>query len=302
MKNDPSHDGLLAIGDEVGGFRVTGVIRSGQSNNVYAALSPDGLAVAMKEYFPRKLAKRLPSGRIGVADERAKRQFEIGVKGFVNEAVALAEIRSELLAQYVTSFRENGTAYLMTALEPGQTLEAWARQIVKAGKHPDEGDLRYIFWSLLHAVQVMHDRGFLHLDIKPSNVIMRDENTPILIDLGGARRFPRDPRVSSVSVSNFTPGFAAPEQHTESLDALGPATDIYGIGASILYCMSGRLPPVATDRMPKPGVADPAGEMLAKCTRRYSKQLIEIVQGCLALDLSERYDNVRALQNLISSR
>lgn len=292
----PSTEGLLAIGAVVQGYRITRVMRSGQSNNVYVATSPTGNEVALKEYFPRKLAKRLPSGRIGVANEKIKIQFESGVKGFVNEAIALAEIKSDLLATYVAAFRENGTAYLITALEPGETLEQWARRQLKAGRYPGEPDLRYVFWALLHAVQVMHDRGFLHLDIKPSNVMMRDENTPILIDLGGARRYPFVN--SAISVSNYTPGFAAPEQHAEQHQALCPATDIYGIGSSILYCMTGKIPPLASDRHTN----DTFPDYIRRCVNRYSEQLIAIVTKCMAVPLPERHHSIAELQNLISSQ
>lgn len=297
-RRDPLAEGLLSPDTIVGGYRIVRVIRSGQSNNVYAAISPSGQEVALKEYFPRKVARRLPSGRIGVPNEKSKLQFESGVKGFVNEAIALAEIKSELLAQYVAAFRENGTAYIITVLEPGETLEQWARRSIKAGKYPNEADLRFIFWSLLHAVQVMHDRGFLHLDIKPSNVMMRDENTPILIDLGGARRFPHTPSLNPISVSNYTPGFAAPEQHAERQDLFCPATDIYGIGSSILYCMVGKVPPQASERKK----ADTLSELIARCKSEYSPQLIRVVSECMAMDMSIRTGNVRNLQNVISSQ
>ena len=297
-RRDPLAEGLLAPDTVVRGYVILRVIRSGQSNNVYAALSPTGQEVAIKEYFPRKLARRLPSGRLGVPNEKSKMQFESGVKGFVNEAIALAEIKSDLLAQYVAAFRENGTAYLITALEPGETLEQWARRLIKAGTYPSEPDLRFIFWALLHAVQVMHERGFLHLDIKPSNVMMRDENTPILIDLGGARRFPRLPTNQAISVSNYTPGFAAPEQHAERHDDFCPATDIYGIGASILYCMTGKIPPLASDRRKKDGLPD----LMSRCTGRYSDQLIDVVTECMHMELDKRRGNVKELQNVISSQ
>jgi hypothetical protein len=289
-------EGLLPIGAVVQGYKITRLMRAGQSNNVYVATSPTGLEVAIKEYFPRKLAKRLPSGRIGVVSEKIKTQFDSGVKGFVNEAIALAEIKSDLLATYVAAFRDKGTAYIITALEPGETLELWARKQLKSGKYPKEADLRFVFWALLHAVQVMHDRGFLHLDIKPSNVMMRDENTPILIDLGGARRYPFVN--SAISVSNYTPGFAAPEQHAELHQQLCPATDIYGIGSSILYCMTGKIPPLAADR----AANDSFPEYIKRCNGRYTEQLIQIVTRCMAVKIDERYDCVKDLQNLISSQ
>lgn len=298
-RRDPLAEGLLSPDTIVRGYTIVRVIRSGQSNNVYAAISPLGQEVAVKEYFPRKLARRLPSGRLGVPNEKSKIQFESGVKGFVNEAIALAEIKSDLLAQYVAAFRDNGTAYLITALEPGETLEQWARRLIRSRAYPTEADLRFIFWTLLHAVQVMHERGFLHLDIKPSNVIMRDENTPILIDLGGARRFPHASNLSSaISVSNYTPGFAAPEQHAEKVNLFCPATDIYGIGSSILYCMTGKIPPLASERRKK----DNLDEYQVRCNGRYTPQLIEIVGECMGMDLEKRRSNIKELQNVISSQ
>lgn len=293
---DDLAEGLLLPGATIRGYLIVRIIRSGQSNNVYAAISPDGQDVAIKEYFPRRLAKRMASGRLGVASEKIKIQFESGVKGFISEAVALAEIRSDLLAKYVGAFRENGTAYLITALEPGDTLEEWSRSIFRARMRPTEADLRYIFWTLLNAVQVMHERGFLHLDIKPSNVIMRDVNTPILIDLGGARRYPHSVQ-DVVSASNYTPGFAAPEQHAEQLHDFGPCTDIYGVGSSILYCMTGRVPPLASLR----ASMDTIEELFDRCSGFYSEQFITIVRMCLSLDVSMRCSSVKQLQNLISS-
>lgn len=295
-------EGLLAPDAIVRGYRVVRVMRAGQSNNVYVGISPTGQDVAIKEYFPRKFARRLPSGRIGVLTDRMRQQFETGVKGFVLEAVALAEIRSNLLAQFLAAFRENGAAYLITAMEPGETLEQQARRIIKAktpgAEFPLEADLRLIFWSLLHAVQVMHDAKFLHLDIKPSNVIMRDEFTPVLIDLGGARRFPYEPDRHTVSVSNYTPGFAAPEQHQEKASELCPATDLYGIGASILYCMTGKIPPLGSERLKE----DTLEVLLRRCDGRYSPQMVDIVRRCMAIDLVDRFVHVKDAQNLIASQ
>lgn len=291
-------EGLLPPDTIVRGYRVARVLRAGQSNNVYVGVSPTGQEVAIKEYFPRRFSRRLASGRIGVPTRDSQARFEAGVKGFVNEAIALAEIKSDLLARYVVAFRENGTAYLMTVMEPGETLETWARRLIRLGTYPNESDLRLIFWCLLHAVQVMHDRGFLHLDIKPSNVVMRDEFTPVLIDLGGARRFPFNPGIHHVSVSNYTPGFAAPEQHQEKSHDLCPATDIYGIGASIVYCMSGRIPPLGLERLQTDSLSD----LLKKCEARYSREFVEIVEGCLRVELGQRSSNIKILQNVIASR
>jgi serine/threonine protein kinase len=295
----PSVDtGLLALGSVVQGYRIVSLIRAGRVNNVYVAESVQSQErVALKEYFPRALGRRLPSGRIGIASDANKQQFEAGVRGFINEAIALSAIKSDLLVQFVAAFREFGTAYVVTKFETGQTLEDWSRVYFKGeGVGPSEADLRVIFWMLLHAVSAMHEKGYLHLDIKPSNVILKDKHSPILIDLGGARRFP-EAAGPEISVSTYTKGFAAPEQCDNKRSLFGPGTDIYGIGASILYCMTERVPPHATDRRRD----DTLSRLLDRCRGRYSDDLIVLVDHCMALDLSARHCDVQKLQNVIAS-
>ena len=291
-------DGVLGAGDEVRGYRIARVLRAGQANNVYQGFDRSGREVAIKEYFPRKLARRLASGRISVPTERAKLQFEEGVKAFISEAATMASIKSRLIAKFVGVFRENGTAYLVTVMEPGQTLEEWFRSLRTKKLYPTESDVRLVFWTLLHAVEAVHRYGYLHLDIKPSNVVLREESRSVLLDLGGARRFPHEPDAKAALVWNYTPGFAALEQHLERSTALCPATDIYGVGASIMYCMTGKIPPVAIDRLQE----DRIGDLIDRCHMRYSSDLIGIVERCMRVSLDDRADNIRVVQSAVAAR
>lgn len=287
----------LAPGSVVRGYEIERQLRKGRSSIVYLGRSPSGERVAIKEYFPRSVVQRLPSGRVRVTSDDESGRFAAGASAFLREGVTIASIRCDLLVQQMGVFRENGTAYLVTRYEPGDTLEEFTRHHHDLRKNVHEDDVRFIYYTLLNAVSEMHKRGFVHLDIKPSNVIMRDANTPVLIDLGAARPFP-DTAGASFYIANYTPGFAAPEQYEDAPTRLGPWTDIYGIGASIYYCIS-KLTPQPADLRLQNDTLVPASTAFKG---RYTRQLLEAVDRCMALNLEDRYQDVKPLQLILCSR
>lgn len=287
----------LAPGSVVKGYTIEKQLRKGRSSIVYTGHSVSGEKVAIKEYFPKSVVQRLPSGRVRVTDEHESARFSAGSSAFLREGVTIASIRCDLLVQQMGVFRENGTAYLVTRYESGDTLEEFTRKHHDAKSNVHEDDVRFIYYTLLNAVGEMHKRGFVHLDIKPSNVIMRDANTPILIDLGAARPYP-DTSGMGYYIANYTPGFAAPEQYEDTPSNLGPWTDIYGIGASIYYCISKMTPQPADLRLKGDELAPAAVAFKG----RYSRQLLEAVDKCMALDMKDRYPDVKPLQLILCSR
>jgi len=152
-----------------------------------------------------------------------------------------------------------------------------------------------MFTLLLNGLREVHSNKLLHLDIKPANIYLRDEGTPVLLDFGAARQtltgaaFKLNPM--------YTPGFAPPEQYDKH-ELMGPWSDIYSIGASIFACLSGMAPQAANLRTER--------DRYVSATRiwqgKYSRQLLETVDWCLELDHLKRPQSVLALQKVLQRR
>jgi serine/threonine protein kinase len=134
----------------------------------------------------------------------------------------------------------------------------------------------------------------LHLDIKPANIFITDENKAVLIDFGAAREVLS--KEGNFIRPMYTPGFAAPEMYRRD-STMGPWTDIYAIGACMFACMQGYPPTEAPQRLTN----DQMVATLKKSQGVYSDNLIEVVQWCMALDPLARPQSVFALQKELNS-
>ncbi|MEK9720407.1 MAG: serine/threonine protein kinase, partial [Quisquiliibacterium sp.] len=108
-----------------------------------------------------------------------------------------------------------------------------------------EHHLRRLFDKVMNGLREVHANRLLHLDLKPANVYLRADATPILLDFGAARQtLTQDaPKLFPM----YTPGFAAPELYRKAQN-LGPWTDIYGVGACMYACMKGASPQQSDER------------------------------------------------------
>ena len=138
----------------------------------------------------------------------------------------------------------------------------------------------------------MHANRLLHLDLKPANIYLRLDGTPLLLDFGAARRTPD--ATSRKLFPMYTPGFAAPELYRRT-QQLGPWTDVYGIGASMFGCMSGQPPQPADQRE----LEDKLSQAIDALAEHYSRPLLDLVAWCLKLDPLERPQSVFALQRAL---
>jgi serine/threonine protein kinase len=186
-------------------------------------------------------------------------------------------------------FRANDTVYLVMRYERGRTLQ---QHIVNRRGSLEEAWIRKTFAELLNGLREVHSNKLLHLDIKPGNIYVRNDGTPLLIDFGAARQTLSD-EVKKLPPT-FTPGFASPEQHAKR-DDLGPWSDVYSVGASMYACFAGAPPQSANDRMEKDNL-EPARRALAG---KYSAELLDTVDWCLRLDHMERPQSVFSLQKAL---
>lgn len=281
----------LAPDVQVGGYRVVRKLASGGFGVVYLAVGPDGARVALKEYLPASLVERGAGEATPVVPPDKLALYRLGLKSFFEEGRSLAQISHPSVVSVLNFFRENETVYMVMNYLEGASLQEFvitAREL-KRKKIFRESTIRSLYDDILQGLRVVHQHKMLHLDIKPANVFITDDNKPILIDFGAAREVlnQQDKRFRPM----YTPGFAAPEMYKRE-GSFGPWTDIYAIGACIYACMTGYPPYEATQRMEK----DRLPAQLSKLRGVYSDNLIEIVEWCMSLDAMARPQSVFNLQ------
>ncbi|MFZ5482745.1 MAG: serine/threonine protein kinase [Pseudomonadota bacterium] len=276
----------LPTGFRLGEYTIDRKIGGGGFSLVYLAFDPNGLPVAIKEYMPDGMVTRDEHYAVKPASEDKEKTFRHGMKYFFDEGRTLANIRHPNVVEVNNFFRANDTVYMVMRYERGKTLQ---RHIQELREEPmREGFVRGVFIQLLNGLREIHSQRLLHFDIKPSNIYIRQDGSPLLIDFGAARQ-------SLLSdqkyVPMYTPGFAAPEQYNQR-DRLGPWTDIYGIGASMYACVAKHPPPPASERMVEDKLVPAAKEFAGK----YSSDFLNLIDSLLRLAYTERPQSVFAVQ------
>lgn len=262
---------------------------------VYLALDPQGQQVAVKEYLPASLASRGLGELLPQVQPDKLSLYRLGLKSFFEEGRALAQISHASVVSVLNFFRENDTVYMVMNYLEGASLQDFiitARDLKKQ-KVFRESTIRSLFDEILRGLRIVHQHKMLHLDIKPANIFVTDDNKSVLIDFGAAREVLS--KEGSFIRPMYTPGFAAPEMYRRDA-SMGPWTDIYAIGACIYACMQGYPPNDAPQRQEK----DRLSLALSRLRGVYSDNLIEVVEWCMALDSLSRPQSVFALQKELS--
>jgi serine/threonine protein kinase len=279
----------------IGGYRIVRKVAAGGFGVVYLALDPQGQQVAVKEYLPASLATRGVGEMLPQVQPDKLSLYRLGLKSFFEEGRALAQISHASVVSVLNFFRENDTVYMVMNYLEGASLQDFiitARELKKQ-KVFRESTIRSLFDEVLRGLRIVHQHKMLHLDIKPANIFVTDENKAVLIDFGAAREVLS--KEGSFVRPMYTPGFAAPEMYRRD-SAMGPWTDIYAIGACIYACMQGYPPNDAPQRQEK----DRLSLALSRLRGVYSDNMIEVVEWCMALDPLSRPQSVFALQKELS--
>lgn len=283
----------LPEGLELGGYRIVKKIAVGGFSIVYLAEDVSGRQVAIKEYLPAAIATRKPGQFAPVIDAPNLELYRLGMKCFFDEGRALTAIVHPNVVRVLNFFRAHNTVYMVMGYEQGRSLQEHLNRRRQQQKRPlvSERTIRSVFLQVMDALREVHMRKLLHLDLKPANIYLRDDGTPILLDFGAARQTLQSGQAQLHPI--YTPGFAAPELHARG--ELGPWTDIYSIGASIFCCMLGVPPPSASERQQ----TDTLSTTIEPIQSMYSEALVGLVQRSLAIDPLARPQSIYALQKLL---
>ena len=279
----------------IGGYRVVRKISAGGFGVVYLAVDKEGQQVAIKEYLPSALTMRDQGELVPhVAPEKLS-LYRLGLKSFFEEGRSLAQISHPSVVSVLNFFRQNETVYMVMNYLEGATLQDFivtARDLKKQ-KVFRESTIRSLFDEILRGLRIVHQHKMLHLDLKPANIFITNDNKAVMLDFGAAREVLN--KEGNFTRPMYTPGFAAPEMYRRD-STMGPWTDIYAIGACIYSCMQGYPPNDAPQRLEK----DRLALSLTRMRGVYSDNLIEVVEWCMSLDPLSRPQSVFALQKELS--
>ena len=212
--------------------------------------------VAIKEYFPSSISERDEDATVVPIDSDAEEVHALGLKKFVEEAKLLWNLSTPTRHPNIVSVRSlfeiHGTAYMVMDFEDGLSLS----RMLKQGRRFNERSLWNILRPVAEGLERAHRVGVLHRDIKPPNILINEDNRPVLIDFGSARFEAAE--ATSTKVTFHTPPYAAIEQYVKTYPQ-GPWTDVYALGVVMYECVTGEKPPEVLERL-HAGLGKPLAE------------------------------------------
>lgn len=282
----PDLNQSLKRGYLLDGYRVERVIGGGGFSFVYLAYQiKTQHKVVIKEYFPHELVERMPGGRIRPKSDVARHHFQLGLKRFFSEGMALAKLKHPNIINVSNFFRANDTVFMVMDFEEGRDLRHF---IKKSRGRLSEQFMLMVFPPIMKGLKELHDNRFLHLDIKPANILLRTSGEPLLLDFGAVQQV--DPGSTYQGVQTLTHGYAPPEQYSES--EMGPWCDVYSLGMTMRICITGKSPPSSPERLEKETL-QPVSRTLS---RKYSRCLLEAIDWATALDQRRRPQTIEELR------
>ena len=279
----------LAEGFQLLNYKILRVLSCGGFSFVYLAHDENETPVAIKEYLPSTLAVRTQGGAVPAVPAEDLPIFRYGMKCFFEEGRSLATLVHPNVVRVLNFFRANETVYMVMRYERGRTLQ----EHIQARRGTiRETFLRHVFTTLLNGLREVHTNKLLHLDIKPANIYIRNDGTPLLIDFGAARQTLSEEGMRLNPM--YTPGFAPPEQY-KNRELLGPWSDIYSVGASMYASLAGVAPQSADARAER----DRYVSATKLFSGKYSRHLLDTIDWCLQLDHMKRPQSVLSLQKVL---
>lgn len=287
----------LPLGYKLGEYTIVTVLGDGGFGITYRARDMKlGLDVAIKEYFPGIYATRAQGATIMPKTSGDLDNYRWGLSAFLKEAQALAKFKHPQIVRVLRFLEANGTAYTIMEYEEGETLTAYLK---RHGGVLLEARLLQIFLPVLNGLHAVHEAGLLHLDIKPDNIYMRRNEQPMLIDFGSSRQM----RGDSEEKITLTPGFCAPEQYPGHGE-IGVASDVYGMGATLYRCITGKNPldSLARHKAYEKLRNDPLPPATSFTRPTYAPHIREAIDSALKLAIDERPPSAFALQQALMGK
>lgn len=269
---------LKVIG--VGGFSIVYCAQDTQTNKT----------VAIKEFYATNCMRRARDDSLHPYPKDQEHKYHIGMKRFFDEGLTLSQIEHPNIVNVSNFFRFNNTAYLVMNFEQGRDLRWFIKNTEIL---PDEEFIISVFSMTLAGLKQVHKNSFLHLDIKPSNILLRSSGIPLILDLGAAYKTTQKEKHN---VHTLTHGYSSPEQHEKT--KLGTASDIYAIAMTMRACITHKSPPSAVQRLKR----DTLKPLAQTHSKKYRDALIETIDLASSLDPSKRPQTTDDFMSMMTAR
>ena len=266
--------------------------------------------VAIKEFFPRDFVTR-DEGDYSVSlqkmeeeyDEEKKRiykrRYKHFLKRFEQEAKIMSSIVHPNVVKVIRYFPTNNTGYFVMNYIKGESLKKY---IQKIGRLSQEQIMEVII-PTLEGVKAVHSKNFLHRDIAPDNIFLTQNGKPMILDFGSAKSTIIEDDGKEFSIGVIKKGYSAPEQYSD--DSIhNVATDIYSVGAVIVFMMTGKMPPEATTRLTflSTNKKDPLEELLEKYGAGYTQGFIKAILRAMSLNSEDRFQEISEFQKALITK
>ena len=267
-----------------GGFGITYLVRELNLEKLFA----------MKELLPDGIAMRRTgdTSYVESKSQSAEGDFAATRKYFISEARILAKMNHPAVVGVQRLMEANGTCYMVMDYVEGDTLGDHLKK--RGGVLSGADEFKQIFYPLMSGLEILHDQGIIHRDIKPGNIMVKPDGSPILLDFGAATQV----QAKTMTITQMlSAGYSPFEQYT-SRAKQGPYTDIYALGATMLKCITGDKPDDASDRVYgdsyQPLAQNPA------YLGAYDSAILSAVDAALMMDAAQRPQNITQWQAVMS--
>ena len=215
--------------------------------------------VAVKEFFMKDCCERDATTSQVTVGTGSQRELVNKFRGkFIREAQMIASMNHPNIVRVLDVFEENGTAYYVMDHLPGGSL---SDKVKRDGPLSEHDAMLYIN-DISSALAYIHAHNTVHLDVKPSNVLLDGNGRAVLIDFGISKHYDDAGEQTSSTPVGISKGFAPLEQGRDGdVSQFKPSTDIYALGATLYYLLTGNVPPEASivneDGLERPtGISD----------------------------------------------
>ncbi len=196
--------------------------------------------ICIKEYFFKDYCYReAESFAVKVHSETGRALFDKFKEKLIKEAKILSEVHHPHIVNVLEVFEENDTAYIAMEYISGCSLKY---MMDREGALPETKVLGYVR-QIGEALRFVHEKNILHLDIKPSNILIDSSGKARLIDFGVSKRYDIEQQETSTTMLTLSKGFASIEQYdNEGTQSFSPCPDIYSLGATMYNLLTGKIP------------------------------------------------------------